>query len=556
MVTLVDVLGLALAATVVPALAMTYVAWRNYGKPGAVPFAVTVLSIAGWSAAYGFSLYFDGAALTIAAADVDFFFTDTVAIGWFLLALEYVRRERLSPRWYALFVFPAVSQVVVWTNDVHGLVRTAVRVDHLGILHPVFGPWFYVQMLFSYVLVVAGIWLLVRDFRSSQGIRRNQTGVLVAGTLLAFVANILYVSGLTPYPDLDLTPLAFLFSTTIFAYGLFRYRLLELLPIARKTVMDEMDEGIITLDENARVVDVNPAAADLFDTTPDEAVGTPGEAFFADYPEMVERFGDTVATETEISVTKDGEQRYFDLTITPISPGSNVVEGRSIVLRDITERVEREQELDLLKQVLSRVLRHNIRNDVTVVTGYAEELAAEASGEQAALAETIIEKGDDIAERSRKAAAVERVLTRTGSQIELELAEVAQNAVDAVTREHPRAEISLDLPASCRVSAHETLELALVNVIENAIVHNDADVSRVEVTGSCNDPTVLEVRDNGPGIPKAEIEVIEHGEETQLEHSSGIGLWLVALILERSGGDVSFENDGDGGLVRLEIPRA
>jgi len=554
MVTVVDVLGIALVGSVVPAGVMFYAAWQNRTKPAAVPFAIMAVGIAGWCSAYGLSLIVDDPARTILFADIEYFFNDAVTIGWFLLALEYVRREHVAPRWYALFTFPLVSQAVVWTAP--ELVRRFARVDAIGVLHPVFGPWFYVQTAFSYALAVAGLALFVRDYRGSQGIRRTQTAVLIVGAMIPFVANWLYLANLSPYPQLDITPLGFLLSSGVFTYGLYQYRLLELVPIARKTIMEEMRDAVVTLDEDRRVADVNPRAARLFGVPEDRAVGMHARELFGDYPELVARVEDTTQASTEIAITEHGEQRYFDLEISPVGEGTQVVDGRLIVLRDVTERKEREQELDLLKQVLSRVLRHNIRNDVTVVSGYAEELAAETEGRTAGMAEQILEKSDDIAGHSRKAATIERVLTGEDTLVSLDLAPLLERVVDDVRAEFPDAEITIDAPDECPVRAHEAIEIALSNVVENAVLHNDESPTvRVTAESGAASLTVT-VRDDGPGIPAAEVAPLEHGEETQLSHGSGIGLWLVSLIVERSGGEVTFETTGGGTVVRITVPRA
>jgi len=554
MVLAVDVLGLTLLTTIVPAALMVYAGWQNAEKPGARWFTLLVVGIAGWSSVYGISLISNDAGITLAAINLRFFFTDLVSVSWFLLALEYARRARLPDRspLLVLFVFPLLNELVAWV--VPEYMFAAWRMDPIGVFHADFGPWFYVQTLFSYVLVVGGIALLVRDYRNSQGIRRNQTAVLVAGAMVAFLANVLFVIGFTPYPDLDLTPLAFLVTTVIFGWGLFRYRLLELVPIARKTVLDQMQDAVVTLDEDGRVVDVNAAAADLFEVEESAAVGTHGEDFFADYPRLIERFGTAVDVETEIEFTTNGENRYFHLDISPVSAGSDVIDGRVVVLRDVTQLKEREQELDLLKQVLSRVLRHNIRNDVSVVNGYAEEIAEQNDGETAELAAKIIEKSDDLATRSHKAASVERVLSATGDPLDLDLVDVIQEALDRDLEGFGDFDATLDLPENCYVRALPTLPIALRNVIENAIGHSDSATPQIEISVACDEESAtVEIRDDGPGIPEGELSVFEDREETQLHHSSGIGLWLVVLIVRRSGGSVSFENTDDGAVVRLTL---
>jgi signal transduction histidine kinase len=112
------------------------------------------------------------------------------------------------------------------------------------------------------------------------------------------------------------------------------------------------------------------------------------------------------------------------------------------------------------------------------------------------------------------------------------------------------------VPENCRVEAHDALDVALSNVIENAVVHNEGTPS-VTVGAECGAASAtVTISDDGPGIPEAELSPLEQGEETQLSHSSGIGLWLVSLIVERSGGDVSFESTEDGTVVRITLRRA
>jgi len=597
MVLAVDVLGVALVTTLVPALLMTYVAWQNSDEPGARWFAVFVCAVAGWSSTYGFSLVVDATGPTLAAVNLRYLFTDVVTIAWFLLAFEYVRRRRIGrrSRWLWLFAFPLLSQAVIWLFPEY--VFTFRYVDSIGVFHAEFGAWFYVQALFSYVLVVAGLALFLDDFRNAQGIRRSQTGVLFVGALIPFVANILFVAGITPYPDLDLTPLAFLVTTALFAWALFRYRLLELLPIARRTVLDQMEDAVVTLDDDDRVVDINATALALFGVSENAAVGTPGRAFFSDFPEMVDQFELTTDVDTEITVTRDGETHHFHLQISPVRSESDLVEGRVIVLRDVTELKEREQELDLLKQVLSRVLRHNIRNDVSVVNGYAEEIARQTTGDPAALAGKIQAKSDDIATRSQKASTIERVLTSDSERVTHDLANVVDEAVEQVRHTVEGFTVTRDVDPDCQVRALPTLPVALANLVENSVEHGASADSRahpdstratgdrptdpehgstaasraredvvghaegalpeVRISATCNEETVtLEVRDDGPGIPEAELRVFEDREETPLQHSSGVGLWLVVLIVRRSGGEVRFETDDDGSVVRLTLDRA
>jgi len=106
------------------------------------------------------------------------------------------------------------------------------------------------------------------------------------------------------------------------------------------------------------------------------------------------------------------------------------------------------------------------------------------------------------------------------------------------------------------VYAHSSLDVALTNLIENACEHTAPPDSTILVTATATDDTVgLTVRDDGPGIPDAEIEVLEAMSETKLEHGSGLGLWIVNWVVEQSEGTLAFDTS-DGTRVEITLDRA
>lgn len=152
---------------------------------------------------------------------------------------------------------------------------------------------------------------------------------------------------MTPFPELDLTPFAFTISGLAVAWSLFRFRLLDIIPVAREAVIESMSGAVIVLDEHDRIVDLNPAAQKLSIRTASKAVGQPFTQVFSVWPELVERYRDETDAYTEIVLGEGDTPRYFYLRISPLYRRTDdfVVAGRLIVLNDITEHMQAERSL-------------------------------------------------------------------------------------------------------------------------------------------------------------------------------------------------------------------
>ena len=219
---------------------------------------------------------------------------------------------------------------------------------------------------------------------------------------------------------------------------------------------------------------------------------------------------------------------------------------------------QRQADLDLLKDVYSRVLRHNLRNDLNVIGGAAAE-AREAGPERTSeLLDTIQRTADRLAATSERARQIKRVIDRTAPIREIDLREAVVPVVRRLRETAPTATITTDIPRGLCVRAHRDLPLAVRCLVENGVHHNDGD-ARVTVTARrCGALAELRVTDDGPGIPDHERSVIEANRETDLEHGSGAGLWLTRLVVDRSDGRLRFaEQEAETGTtVVVELPRA
>jgi len=260
-----------------------------------------------------------------------------------------------------------------------------------------------------------------------------------------------------------------------------------------------------------------------------------------------------VVLEREVTrQTADG-LREFLLTVVPVDLGerSNYTFG---IYTDITERKQRRQRVE----VLNRVLRHDLRNGMNIIKGAAETLTGSVDEEQRLdLANSVTDRANELLETAEKTRTVERTLDRKRAPLEpTDAAAVIRHACDAIRTEYPEAALDLDVPERTLVTADDMLETALYHVLENACLHNDRDPEIRVWVETEGDSVAVKVADNGPGIPDEERALVaEDREITQLNHASGLGLWLVNWVVTRAGGSLSFtENDPRGTVVTLQLP--
>jgi signal transduction histidine kinase len=206
-------------------------------------------------------------------------------------------------------------------------------------------------------------------------------------------------------------------------------------------------------------------------------------------------------------------------------------------------------------QVLSRVFRHNVRNDLNVIQGYTDLLADRIDDERSReCLETIRQTTDDVVEISEKLRVVEDASSEPPDG-RVDLVGAVHEAVGAVDADG--AAVTVETPPEAWIRADDSVAFPIREVFENAVTHNDGATRRVEARIRENGTTTcLEVTDNGPGIPSDERAVLQAEEETPLSHASSIGLWLVKWMCETQGGTVRFDATDDGTTVRLRFESA
>lgn len=550
-----------------------YLLWGYRDRPAGIPVLVMVLAASIYSLVNGLGTLIASEMITALFEHLRWPLGAFVAAGAFYTGVEYTNYSRLqTPLVLGLVVCFLVADVLVFvTNPLHELALVEPTVDtERDVLVYGAGPLLIGHLLISFLIASIGFGLLVREF-FRRTLYRRQTVILLAGIGVG-IGFFGVESAVSVHPAFNLATLGLTAGSTILLWGIVRGEFLQSVPVARETLMKSMDDYVIAIDTNNLVIDLNEAAVAL---TTDSAnyVGEPIDTVFGSYPELVDAITgetDTVVESTDrtvgtVRLAPDGEQRHYDLNLSPIEHrtasrdpqnGGNRL-GTLIVLRDVTETRRREQELDLVKQVFARVLRHNLRNDLNIISGNARLLAEQTSGDQADIAEVIVDQSEDMIDLSEKARYLEQLIESPASKVELQLVGILQAAIAEIRDEYPDATVKMTVPEIITVSVHGGIQVAIENLLENACEHHPTTAPVIEITATEDAESVtLCIEDNGPGIPQHEIEVIEKGVETKLEHGSGLGLWLVSWVVDRSDGSIAMESTGSGTRVELQLRSA
>jgi len=539
---------------------------RSRDKRGAVPLSGVLFAAMIWTLSDTIRYSTTTEWLKIAANDIRFLGPIIATVSVFLFAAEYTNRDRWldSRRVALLFGVHLVTFLLVVTNEFHSLVREGVTLVDAGnytLMEISWGPWYYAHAAYSYLLLLAGAVLLVGKLRQSGDVDtyRGQTLTILASFFVPWVLNGAFIAGLT---EVDLTALGGLGTGAMLAVAVFRYQILDLVPIARSTVVDNIDEGYLVLDTQDSIVDVNETATDIIGRDKDDAVGETFQTIFADFPSVLDRFEDAQDLREQIEIEQDGEQRFYDVDVSPIYDDRGRYTGRVVLFRDVTTQEERKQQLEAQKRQLedqktkleqqnerledfASIVSHDLRNPINVVKSRIELVehrydidAEEDFTEMTDGLERMEAIIDDVLAMARQGQTVEE----TEAVALSELCEEAWSNVDTM-------EATREFSTERTVQADRN---RLLQVFEN-VFRNSLDHGREDVTirvGDLDDGFYVE--DDGPGIPEEDREEVLEKGYTTAKDGTGFGLSIVQTAIEAHGWEIAVAESPEGG-ARFEI---
>jgi PAS domain S-box-containing protein len=327
-----------------------------------------------------------------------------------------------------------------------------------------------------------------------------------------------------------------------------------------REALTEAGVGLAMYGESGRFEYVNDHYAQLLGRPRDEIETAPVWEAFGELSRQTfdSYWGSFALGETRTEETEHRRDDGSTVSVETITTAVEVEGTRHHILTvwDITERRERQQQ----SEVLQRLIRHNLRNDLTVILGHSQMLESDLDGSNRESAATINETATNLRGLTETVQDAQDVIGRETVRKPVDVVELLEDEIAGI-RSESAVTVETDLPQSRFVLADVPLRQAFRQLFANAVEHSDEDVPTVwvRVTDAADRSgwVDIEIADDGPGIPEYEVDTLTAGEETSLQHGSGIGLWVIYWAVTRYGGDLEFETrEGGGSLVRIRLPAA
>ena len=329
-------------------------AFRSRQQFGALTFALLMTAVTIWSLSYALVLLGADLPTKVLWNKAKYLGVSFLPPLWLMFALRYTERGHLLTRRNIILLLTpgTLALLVVLTNDWHHLWWTELWLDDTGpflALDSRHGPAYWAHAIVGYVYLLTGLVLHMMAFRHASRLYQWQSSLLAIFALVPLAANILTITHLSPLPG-DLDPFAFALSGLLMAYSIFRHRLLDITPVARRVVVDNMPDGVIVVDTTGRIVDLNPAALAMGELQSSDAIGNRLSKVFHQ-PGLVEGLGAALqegiqrSIEKEVRFTSQQGERVVHVSVSPLTGRRDNVLAHLIVLRDVTQRVRDEEQL-------------------------------------------------------------------------------------------------------------------------------------------------------------------------------------------------------------------
>jgi diguanylate cyclase (GGDEF)-like protein/PAS domain S-box-containing protein len=324
------------------------VTWKHRSLPGAIPFIFIAAIATLWSAFNALEMVTQGLEGKLLWNDLQYVSITLMPVAWLIMALDYAgKRSWMRPLPVGgLLLVPLTTIVLLWTNQYHHLMRMSAWLDTSGahaVLGRTLGWWFWVHTAYSYSAVIAAVLLLALTAYRVPRHYRGQPLMLLTGLAFPVIWNVVYVLFPGVLPRHDFTPATFTVAGIIVIWGLLRFRLFSLVPVARHVLVEGMRDGLLVVDEDDRVVDLNESARRLIGISAARIYGRSLADTWGAWPQLAPAYN-AGASRAAISLTHAGTRHDFEVEMSRLTDRDQVI-GRLLVLHDVTERSRMEESL-------------------------------------------------------------------------------------------------------------------------------------------------------------------------------------------------------------------
>jgi two-component system sensor histidine kinase/response regulator len=491
-------------------------------------------------------------------------------VAWMAFALKYTGRDRwlTSHVWAVLLIIPS-AHLAKW-----------ILVDTLRLIPP-YAPLETFEGLvgmYGFFLLIVGALVMAQSMLKAPMYRRQYVYIMV-GALSPWVFAFIEIIGLNPFPEFSFMPLAFAGGSVLGARGLMQFKVFDIMPVAMDTVIESIDDGVIVLDQEHRIIHLNPAARSMVGVTTD---GVEGEAVLTILPQAEAVLeSDHEQTKSKEIIVQHDTARYYDLRSSALYDQHENLSGCLLLMHDITQRKQAEQDLRQAKEAAEAANRaksvflanmsHELRTPLNAILGFSSLMGRDpnvTTAQQENL-ETIYHSGEhllalinDVLQMSKIEAGQTRLYPENFDLIRLLEAIEEMFRLRAARKDlQLMLELSDDMPRYVRADESK-LRQVLLNLISNAVKFTDEGGVTVRVGYRERDGDkrlLFEVEDTGVGIPESDLAdifdpFVQTASGYQSEEGTGLGLAISQRFIGLMGGKIQVLSEvGRGSLFKFDV---
>jgi len=561
-----------LIAAIVSGIISIY-ATRYKNTKGALNFSALLLAGALYAIGYTIELSGTSVADFRFGLYIQYLGIPFIPFFWILFTLQFVGKQKwitwklITP----LLFLSMVTFVLNFTNDFHHLYYKEIGLNNSGpfpisVLEK--GPWYWVHIAYINIATLFGNLLLIEMFIKTSPIYRKQVAIMVFGSLCPWFGHIIYQLGVGPH-GIDISPISISVTGVLYAWGLFHFRMLDIFPIALENVFNSMDDPVIIVDNNKRIIDLNHTAVELTNEFQREPMG---KSLENDFGLLSEYICAVLENKADNNLMIEINSKYYLINKSPIKNGSKKNLGIVIILNDITEQKLTEialresetqlTELNATKDKFFSIIAHDLKNPFNTIVGLSDYLVNNIGKKDSKSFDKMIHLIHGASKNGYKL--LENLLEWASIQIdriEVDLHKIklydivleSKYTVDNLA-EKKNINIEIQVNEDIYILADINMMKAVVrNLLSNAIKFTNIN-GKIKVSANIeNDMISLSIKDNGVGISDQDLDKlfkIEHIHKTtgtEKETGTGLGLLLCKEFVERNNGKINVKSELDKG---------
>ncbi|WP_448103625.1 histidine kinase N-terminal 7TM domain-containing protein [Pedobacter panaciterrae] len=566
-------------------LLLSYYIYRKEG--GAVRFfGIMMFSSAIWSFAYGFEL----ASTTIEQAklwiSIEYIGISLLPLSWLLFCLKLSGKDHWYQNKINMFILIATAVIpilMVWTNDYHHLHFKSYHMDTTGDFPMValeMGPSFWIFTLYFYLLLATGSYLLIITFRKSDPIYKSQNYSIIIAAFIPWITNITYFLGFRPLGQLDITPFAFIITVFLISIAIYRFKLFDILPVAREKVLELMQDGFVILDSKNRVIDYNSSFRRyLSDIKKSKIIGAQIEALFPDHKKLAALIKERQSGKIELKIENHNGSFELEAEIRTLNENQLKLNSEAVIikLQDLTtlrkealrskSQTTELQQLNQLKDRVFSIIAHDLRGPLVNLG----EILKMTSDDVITIEEFKTLSPTLSRDISYTTELLDNILHWSRSQlkgygIDRDFFDLKNILVNEINYHLPAAEakniriIQDVFPGEMVYADRLMIQIVVRNILNNAIKFCNENCE-IHITAVYKNGFIeLRIEDNGVGMSEIALQKIHNGDNistrgTMNEKGTGLGLVICKEFMEKNDGKLIVRSElGKGSSFCIYLP--